>query len=56
MLDYARSDPAVRAVTASTAVANIASQRALERNGFVPTGTGNDPDDGDLIFWRLELG
>ena len=55
MLDYARSDPAVCAVTASTAVANTASQRALERNGFAQTGTGNDPDDGDLIFWRHEL-
>ena len=55
MLDYAQRDPAVRAVTASTAVANIASRRALERNGFVQTGTGNDPDDGDLIFWRHEL-
>jgi RimJ/RimL family protein N-acetyltransferase len=55
MLDFARRDPAVRAVTASTAVANIASRRALERNGFAQTGTGNDPDDGDLIFWRREL-
>jgi RimJ/RimL family protein N-acetyltransferase len=55
MLDYAHHDPTVRAVTASTAVANIASQRALERNGFMSTGTGNDPDDGDLIFWRREL-
>ncbi len=55
MLDYARSDPAVHAVTAATAAANRASQRALERNGFAQAGTGNDPDDGDLIFWRRQL-
>jgi len=55
VLDFAKADPTVKSVTAATAVANIASRRALERNGFVQTGTGNDPDDGDLIFWRHEL-
>jgi RimJ/RimL family protein N-acetyltransferase len=55
MLAYARQDPAVTAVTAATAVENLASQRALERNGFVRTGTGHDPDDGDLVFWRHDL-
>jgi RimJ/RimL family protein N-acetyltransferase len=55
MLAFARQDAAVRHVTAGTAVANIASQRALERNGFVRTGTGHDPDDGDLVLWGLDL-
>lgn len=55
VLDYARGDPAVNAVTAATAVANIASQRALERNGFVQTGTDHDPDDGDMKLWRRDL-
>ncbi len=55
MLDYARADPAVGRVTAATAEANVASQRVLAHNGFVPTGTGDDPDDGNLIFWACEL-
>jgi [ribosomal protein S5]-alanine N-acetyltransferase len=39
-------------VTAQTAVNNVASQRVLEKNGFVKTGeTAFDPDDGDLIWW-----
>ena len=55
VLDRARADPAVNVVTASTAVANIASQRTLERNGFVRTGRSHDPDDGELILWRREI-
>lgn len=55
VLDHARGDPAVNVVIAATAVANSASQRALERNGFRQTGTGKDPDDGDMIFWRRDL-
>jgi [ribosomal protein S5]-alanine N-acetyltransferase len=40
-------------VTAQTAVKNIASQRVLEKTGFVKTGeTAFDPDDGDLIWWE----
>jgi RimJ/RimL family protein N-acetyltransferase len=55
MLSYARNDPGVTHVTAATAVANIASQRALERNGFVRCGTSSDPDDGDLILWKTNV-
>ena len=55
MLDFARVDPAVQRVAAATATANIASQRALERNGFHRTGLGHDPDDGELVFWRRDL-
>ena len=55
VLDYARGDRAVGCVTASTAVANVASQRALERNGFAQTGTGHDSEDGDLVFWSHDL-
>ncbi|MEJ1969829.1 MAG: GNAT family protein [Rhizomicrobium sp.] len=55
MLDFARSDPAVGTVTAATAVANLASQGVLERNGFRKSGTSHDPDDGDLILWNCDL-
>lgn len=55
MLDHARRDPAILAVTAATAVANIVSQRVLERNGFEQTGTSYDPDDGTLIWWQAKL-
>ena len=55
MLDYARSDPAVTCVTAATAVENVASQRALERNGFAQTGRSHDPEDGELLLWRHDL-
>jgi len=43
--------PDVRTVTAETAVDNLASQRVLEKNGFVRTGVGSNDDDGDLVLW-----
>lgn len=55
MLGHARADPMLTTVTAGTATANIASQRALERNGFERTGLGSDPDDGELILWTRFL-
>jgi RimJ/RimL family protein N-acetyltransferase len=55
MLDHARRDPAIFAVTAATAIANIVSQRVLERNVFEQTGTSYDPDDGTLIWWQVKL-
>ena len=53
MLDVAAKDPKVKTVTAMTAVANIASHRTLERNGFIRVGTDFDPEDGELICWRI---
>jgi RimJ/RimL family protein N-acetyltransferase len=55
VLDFARADPAVKTITAATAIANVASQRALERNGFVQSGASHDPDDGEMILWKIEL-
>ena len=43
--------PDVRTVTAETAVDNLASQRVLEKNGFVRTGVGSNDHDGDLVLW-----
>ena len=42
-------------VTANTAIVNPASQRVLERNGFVQTGTKEDPEDGALLTWAIDL-
>jgi len=42
-------------LTAETRVDNPASQRVLEKNGFVRTGTRDDPEDGALICWAIDL-
>jgi len=55
MLEEGRRDSSVSALTAATDSANLVSQRVLERNGFVRTGTSYDPDDGELIWWRHDL-
>jgi len=52
MLQEIARDPLVKIVTAETAVANIASQRVLERNGFVQTGARVDAEDGPVLCWR----
>ncbi|PHY18167.1 GNAT family N-acetyltransferase [Caulobacter sp. BP25] len=51
---WARTDDRVRALTAETAVDNLASQKALARNGFMVVGAREDAEDGPLICWRLE--
>jgi len=43
--------PEVRTLTAETAAGNFASQRVLEKNGFVRRGVGWNDDDGDLVLW-----
>lgn len=55
MIAEARRDRAIRALEAVTAVANLTSQRVLERNGFVSVGTQSDSDDGDCFLWRKLL-
>lgn len=42
-------------LTAATSVDNPGSQRVLEKNGFVRTGTRDDPEDGALITWAIDL-
>lgn len=44
--------PGVTRVTARTAVANVASQRVLEKAGFARVGTSWDEEDGDLVDWE----
>ena len=54
MAALALSRPEVTAVVAETATDNLASQRVLEKNGFGPTGSRVDAEDGPLTLWRLE--
>jgi RimJ/RimL family protein N-acetyltransferase len=39
-------------VTAETSIDNPASQRVLERNGFVRVGSRLDEEDGPVITWQ----
>lgn len=43
----------ITTVTAETAVSNPASERVLEKAGFVRVGSSWRQDDGDLVTWRL---
>jgi RimJ/RimL family protein N-acetyltransferase len=45
----------VHVVFAETSVANPASGRVLEKNGFVCTGTRIDAEDGEVLTWRKPL-
>ena len=54
LLVWAREDRRVRHVSAETGIENIASQRVLERNGFMRIGERTDPEDGRLICWKIE--
>ena len=53
IVDAARDDPRIQALTAETALANEPSQRVLAANGFVRAGRGHDDDEGETIVWRL---
>ena len=55
LVDWARSAPAVTAITADTGVDNVASRQVLVRNGFVRIGERIDDEDGALICWRHDL-
>jgi hypothetical protein len=55
MVRWAHTQPDITHVTANTAVANLASQRVLAANGFSRTGTRTDPEDGDLICWKIDV-
>ena len=44
-----------RGLTAATSVDNPGSQRVLEKNGFEHQGTRDDPEDGLLNLWAIDL-
>jgi len=52
VLAWARTDPQVAQISAETGVENIASQRFLERNGFLRVGQRVDGKDGLVVCWH----
>lgn len=52
MVEEAFAHGGAGAIFAETSVHNPASQRVLEKNGFVRTGEREDPEDGPLTQWR----
>lgn len=55
LIDAARTDERISALTAETALVNLPSQRVLIANGFADVGRGMDDDEGETIVWRLAL-
>lgn len=53
LVEWARHDPRVAVVSAEASVDNIASQRVLERNGFIQTGERLDAEDGLVTCWQV---
>lgn len=54
LLDALRLD-GVAVVTAENSTANPASRRVLEHNRFDRVGVRDDPEDGPVDMWRIEL-
>jgi RimJ/RimL family protein N-acetyltransferase len=54
VIERARADGLV-ALTAETAVANIASSTVLTHNGFIAAGERTDPEDGPVHIWSRTL-
>jgi len=52
LIEAASRQRQVHGLTAATALTNEPSQRVLEVNGFIQTGRGVDPDEGEMILWR----
>ena len=55
VVEWARAAPGVRAISAETAIDNIASRQVLARNGFVRVGERFDAEDGQLLCWRYAV-
>jgi RimJ/RimL family protein N-acetyltransferase len=54
VLAWSREDDRIRVVVAETGLANTASQRVLQANGFQVVGERSDAEDGDLLCWRWD--
>lgn len=56
LLALARDDERIKVIAAETAVDNLASQRVLDKNGFMRIGGRIDPEDGALFCWQVVVG
>jgi RimJ/RimL family protein N-acetyltransferase len=54
LVTHLLASASIVAITASTAVGNVASQRVLQKNGFRQTGTASTEEDGDLLVWTRD--
>jgi RimJ/RimL family protein N-acetyltransferase len=54
LTDYAFSHPEVTIVQAHTLTDGTASINVLKKLGMKFTGTAQDPDEGEVLCWRLE--
>lgn len=52
--DYAFSHPEVKIVQAHTLPTGTASINVLNKLGMTLAGTVNDPEDGEVLQWRME--
>jgi len=52
LIRWASDDDRVSVIRAETGIANPASQRVLERNGFTVVRQRTDPEDGELLVWE----
>lgn len=55
LVSTALAEPAIRKLVANTSVANVPSQRVLERNAFVRGETSETLDDGPVIRWTRDV-
>lgn len=54
LCEWLFSLPKIKRITAETSQSNTASQRVLEKCGFIKTGTGWSEEDGDLFLWSKD--
>ncbi|HYJ47270.1 MAG TPA: GNAT family N-acetyltransferase, partial [Pyrinomonadaceae bacterium] len=54
LTDRAFSHEEVKVVQAHTLLDGTASIRILEKLGMKPAGTAHDPDEGEVLRWRVE--
>ena len=52
LIRWAKDDDRASVIRAETGVANPASQRVLERNGFTVVRRRTDAEDGELLVWE----
>lgn len=56
LCEFLLAQPSVQRLTAQTAIANRASERVLEKCGFVRSGKNWDEEDGELTVWERQRG